>query len=510
LWQDGFTFYTAPSGTVAAPITWTTGLHNNIDGNIGINTTTPSTVLHIRSSGTKNILTQETINGAISPFIDQYLTPDYVDTRSGVNIYDPLYSYSSEPPDTHKIEFERELPIRPVNYWLTSNTAITAVFNLNSTTSVGYLAQQPVLQPQSEAYIVAVGGVIQPYTNYTINPANRTITFTQPIPADISVYVLQTLNPDLSTGYDSTPTQFVSASPSNTGSSTYTLTGLAEPLTDVLGQYVVTIDGIYQIPSDPPYSITPATSTLTFVSDVPQDLSITVTKLPSAVGPIEDACFISTLYTWTSTVNTDIQVLPLSGGPDCILSDRNSYLVNVGGILQVPSSYTIDPINKTITFGSTVQGGISPGGIDISVTQLAAPEFPTRYSTVFKLKDTCNNCVLSSSEEVMRIEPGNVSIAGSIATAPPVYVGGTYTVPPYTSSVILTANTTFNLPDPAKYPGRWLYLRNAGTFSATSNINVLLLTGSTSTAIYGALASRWAQLQSNGSIWAIMAQGNAD
>jgi len=381
----------------------------NSAGYVGIGTQTPLTKLHIETSGSEKILQTTTDN--TSPTIQQDFTTAYIDSISKFDIFDPISANYLDDLRSHAIEFRRKVPCRPVNYWLTSSPVVTSTFLLNG---------GPTLQPESQAYIVTVGGLIQPYTSYTVTPSSRRIVFNSVEdypPSNVSVYVLQTLNPCLSTAYDSVVTQSVSSNPNDTA--VFPLTGLAGPLTDVLGQYVAGVNGVYQIPYTPPYTVSPGASTITFNTNVPADLLVTVTRIPSAVsftGGAEDACFLGTFYTWTTSVSTSVSQLSLADGPIDILSDRNSYIVNVGGVIQTPNTYRVNPRARQLLFSSSVPGSlINP--VDIAITQLAAPEMPIKYSTVLGIGEECITSSIEPINEIVTVRPAGLTVLGTISAS---------------------------------------------------------------------------------------------
>jgi hypothetical protein len=475
---------------------------------LGLGVTSPQGAIHILANGTSNRIIQQTNAGLISPTIEQYLGPDYGDTSSAINVYDP----AADNQKSHSVEFSRQVPVRPVNYWV-FNSGTNPVVN-SFTLSGPY-----PLQNTSGAYIVTVGGVIQPHTVYSVNSTSRVLTFSIPLPADIEVYVLQTLNPLLAEGYDLTPSQFTTVR--NVATTTYTVnSGVTGPLTTNQGQYVVGVNGVYQIPNMPPYSITPVSSALTFSAAVPANLRITMTRLPSAIatiGLMEDVCFLSTIFTWLTTANVSTPSITLNGGPGLILSDKNCYLVNIGGQLQKPTSYSINPRTRVLTFSEPIPGNLSPNGINISVTQLAAPEFPIKHRVTINVADNCYyESADGNAEEVMNVQPGVLTVAGAVATSPPISLASitTYTVPFSASSVIFngTSNLSVRLPLAGAYPGRWLYLkRTQATGAITSHIsNIVQIGGGAPTnTLLPTAASRWAHLQSDGANWVVMAQGAA-
>ena len=380
-------------------------------GYVGIGTQLPLSKLHIETSGSEKIL--QTTTDSSSPTIQQNFSTEYVDGISKLDILDPISANYFDDLRSHAIEFRRKVPIRPVNYWLTSSPVLTSIFALNG---------GPILQTSSKAYIVTVGSVIQPYTSYTVNPTNRRITFISNINAGTNVYVLQTLNPALSTAYDSVVTQVLSSNPNDTD--VFSLSGLASPLRNVLGQYVVGVNGVYQIPHSDVYSINTSVSTITFDSDVPADLLVSVTRIPSAVsftGGAEDACFLGTFYTWTTAVSTNLSQLSLAGGPTDLLSDRNSYIVNVGGVIQTPNTYRVNPRDRQLLFSSSVPGSII-NPVDVAITQLAAPELPIKYSTVLGIGDECLTSSIEPINEIVTVRPSGLTVLGSISATGDVFL----------------------------------------------------------------------------------------
>jgi hypothetical protein len=405
----GFSVFTDTdplSGTIEDIVLRTNGKNRLLidsAGHVGIGTQAPLNTLHIETSGNGRVLQTTTDN--TSPTIQQNFSTAYIDSTAKLEVLDPVNGNFFNNAGSHAIEFRRDVPSRPVNFWLTKSPVETTTFDLSG---------GPILQAESQAYIVTIGGVIQPYTAYTIDSINRQITFNTNVPVNTDVYVLQTLNPVFSTAYDSVVTQAVSSTPN--AESVFPLSGLANPLTVTLGQYVVGVEGVYQIPNNPPYTITPEASTITFVSDVPSNLLVTVTRIPSAIsfaGEAIEACFLGTFYTWTTSVSTSISQFNLIDGPTKLLSDRNSYLVNIGGVLQTPNSYRINPVARQLQFNGPVNGSIE-NPVDIAVTQLAAPEMPIKYSTVIGLGDRCYSQAFEPINEIVTVEQDGLTVLGTI------------------------------------------------------------------------------------------------
>lgn len=377
----------------------------NSVGYVGIGTQSPLSKLHVETSGNEKILQTTTDN--TSPTIQQNFSTAYIDSASKLDILDPINPNYLNDLRSHAVEFRRKVPNRPVNYWLTRSSVLTSVFSLTG---------GPTLQPESQAYIVTVGGVIQPHTAYTVNISSRRITFLTNVLENTEVYVLQTLNPALSTAYDSVVTQVTSNS--NVATSVLPLTGLAAPLTNILSQYVVGIDGVYQIPLSS-YTVNPTVSTITFTPSVLANLPITITRIPSAIsfaGGAADACFLGTFYTWTTAVSSNVFELNLTEGPNNLLSDNNSYIVNLGGVIQTPNTYRINSKTRQLIFNSQVQGSVL-NPVDVAITQLAAPEMPIRYSTVLSIGEECITPGIKPLDEIATIRATGLTVLGAVSAS---------------------------------------------------------------------------------------------
>lgn len=103
-----------------------------------------------------------------------------------------------------------------------------------------------------------------------------------------------------------------------------------------------------------------------------------------------------------------------------------------------------------------------------------------------------------------------LTVSGPIATAPPPANKTTnYAVLATDSSLNFkgSASIAVTLPDPTTCSGRNLHLRNLAAFTVVSaSANVAPLNSETAgTAILAAAAGKWAHLQSNGTVWIIMA-----
>ena len=80
----------------------------------------------------------------------------------------------------------------------------------------------------------------------------------------------------------------------------------------------------------------------------------------TAVGGIQNGLFndplpplYTSFYTWTSTASITATTFPL-GGFETLTNRSGSYIVTVGGVVQAPSNYTVDPNTRLLTFDFNV------------------------------------------------------------------------------------------------------------------------------------------------------------
>jgi hypothetical protein len=236
------------------------------------------------------------------------------------------------------------------------------------------------LPENSQHYLVSVGGLLQPYTTYTVSSATRTLTFNTSIPSQTTVYIILLYNPTQVEDYDYLPTQFVTSSPILT--SKFLLNDFAN-ITPYEGQYIVTVDGVLQRPKnlDNTLQITSAYTFSTnplaieFTEPVQPNLPITVTRLPQHLKCISPVPF----YTWVYTFNAPIKTININTGPQ-IISDSAAYIVNVGGVLQTPSDFILNRDTKTITFVEPI-----PANTYVSITQLSVPQRTIPETSLYEL-----------------------------------------------------------------------------------------------------------------------------
>jgi hypothetical protein len=270
-------------------------------------------------------------------------------------------------------------------------------FKLPNTNSFVLSGTVP-LPENSQYYLVSIGGVIQPYTTFTVSSATRTLTFNNTPPS--TVYVILLYNPAQIEEYDYLPTQFVTSSPVLT--SKFLLNDFAN-LTPYEGQYIVTIDGVLQRPKnlsnnlqtlENSYTILTTPPAIEFTESVQPNLPITITRLPQHLKCISPSPF----YTWVYTFNAPTKTINFNTGPE-IISDSAAYIVNIGGVLQAASDFILDRNNKTITFIEPV-----PANVYISITQLSVPQRTIPETSLYELDLNTQNL-----SKVFPITPNHIN-----------------------------------------------------------------------------------------------------
>jgi hypothetical protein len=107
-------------------------------------------------------------------------------------------------------------------------------------------------------------------------------------------------------------------------------------------------------------------------------------------------------------------------------------------------------------------------------------------------------------------------VQGGISTSTPIFIPGTsqtYNVPFSASSIIFSGTTggcVITLPRPLRCPGRWICIKTLGESVNSSSSDILSFTNVATNTIMVSGAARWVHLQSTGTNWVIMTQGNAD
>jgi hypothetical protein len=146
----------------------------------------------------------------------------------------------------------------------------------------------------------------------------------------------------------------------------------------------------------------------------PQVFTQGITALGGIQGVSENYPLLTTYYSWTSTSSVETSTFPIPLDLGVMLQFPESFLVTVGGVLQPPTTYSIDINNRQIIFTSPVSADI-----EVAATQLATAS-PSSQSFDFVKSNTASFTNLSSVSAVIddltvgaNFEPPNLYILGN-------------------------------------------------------------------------------------------------
>lgn len=118
------------------------------------------------------------------------------------------------------------------------------------------------------------------------------------------------------------------------------------PLSNNSANYLVTVGGVLQPTENLIVDNTERTLRLFVSPDYPPgNVQVNAMQIFNPALPTK---YISSLYYFTTAAPTDTTVFVLTGAPS-LSSNPNHYIVSVDGVVQQPSSYTVDDATKTIT-----------------------------------------------------------------------------------------------------------------------------------------------------------------
>ena len=174
---------------------------------------------------------------------------------------------------------------------------------------------------------------------------------------DIDINVIQIFNPVLPTRHISSIMYWTSAS--YEPSLSFPLTDNPTLSTDP-NYYIVSIDGIVQRPDS--YSINPTAMRIDFDELVPKNTTVNIVYLPTILPPAN----------WIQTFTTETTAFYLTGSNSQVnyqQDPHSSFLVNIGGVLQSPETYSYNVDEQKLVFNTTL-----PINTPVSITQLTVPE----------------------------------------------------------------------------------------------------------------------------------------
>jgi hypothetical protein len=234
---------------------------------------------------------------------------------------------------------------------------------------------------------------------------------------DINIDVIQLFNPVLPTKYISSLMYWTSASTGPT--SIFPLTDNPSLSTDP-NYYIVSVDGLVQRPSS--YTINDINKTIILDTPAPANTTVNIVYMPLILPPTN----------WIQTFNTTTTAFVLTGAinqQNYITDPHSSFLVNIGGVLQNPETYSYDIDNQRLIFNVNL-----PQAVPISVTQLTVEEninAIAAYTPAYVSLDKNYNIWVSlfNSVSVLKFDP-NFNLLFTVAPTGISWPLRSWTIPP--------------------------------------------------------------------------------
>lgn len=220
-----------------------------------------------------------------------------------------------------------------------------------------YIPGSYFLSPNSNNYLVSLGGVLQKPDSYTIFPDERLIQLNTPefiLSDKINLDIVQIFNPLLPETYINS-IQTWTFSTNLTSQSSFSLTG-ATTLTPFSNYYIIAVDGIVQ-PTES-YTIDDITRTLTFSEPVPQNVDVVVYYLPNLQPPAF----------WSITSQSQTTTISLKNTLNYIPDINSNFFISVGGIFQPTDLFIHDTQNQQLIFNTPLPANIPINIIQVNIT----------------------------------------------------------------------------------------------------------------------------------------------
>ncbi len=326
---------------------------------------------------------------------------DYTITPSNSTI-----SFSSPPPQGEIIRAAGLAGIVP--YFLdVANSAGAVIKAFNSVgdgVTVDYnIGFNPIT---ANNLFVFVGGVAQPDSAYTVNPSTNTVTFGTAPGLNENIRI---------TGYDKVNPYVITYQNSNVSVSVFETTANGLTNTFALGfnpqapeTLLVTIDGVVQPITT--YSVNTTSNTISFIEAPVAGENVRVATFYTAIDPyyIQLQATNTTVATFETTANGLVNTFNMGFMP----VSNQALTVAIDGVLQAPSTYTINGQANTITFLTTPSNGeyisvVTIGATNVYVLNDGTVEFaklhPSVSAKVNASFDTANSAATTGKAIAMSI-----------------------------------------------------------------------------------------------------------
>ena len=273
------------------------------------------------------------------------------DTEYSISSVNNSISFLTPPPATETIRVSGYKTVTP--YAVDAANSIGAVVNANNfvgdgTTQSFALGYVPYT---ANNVLVSIGGVIQPDTAYTTNNQNSTISFNTPPGLNENIRVV---------GYSKVNPFVINYATQNVSISVFETTSNGTTATFNVGfdptpkeKLLVTIDGIVQPLTA--FTVNQSSSGITF-DDVPANGKLVrVVTFYTNVNTVAIQLVAAnvTVKNFETTANGLVNSFDLGYPPTSNLT----VTVAIDGVLQPPSTYTVDSVANSISFLSTPANG---------------------------------------------------------------------------------------------------------------------------------------------------------
>jgi len=223
-----------------------------------------------------------------------------------------------------------------VRFFETTSNGTTATFN-------------PGFDPVAPEFIlVAINGIVQPYSSYTVNSSQQSVTL-DAVPENGEFIKITSF-------YSSVNLQTSQVVYSNVSVSVFEATANGNANTFALGfdpqakeTLIVTIDGVMQPLAT--YSVNRSSNTITFVETPANGENVRVATFYTAVNTLQVQ--LTATNTTVSTFETTANGLVSTFNMGFMPVSNQALTVAIDGVLQAPSTYTINSQANTITFLTT-------------------------------------------------------------------------------------------------------------------------------------------------------------
>ena len=268
-----------------------------------------------------------------------------------INSSNSSISFTEPPPVGENIRVTGYKTIIP--YHLDVANSIGAMVNANNfvgdgTTQSFNLGYTPYT---ANNILVSIGGIVQPDTAYTTNNQNSSISFNTPpgLNENIRVVGYSKVNPFVINYATQNVSVSVFETTSNGTSNTFNVGFDPTPKEKLL----VTIDGIVQPLTA--YTVDQNSSGITFDEVPANGKFVRVVTFYTNVNTVAIQLIASnvTVKNFETTANGTTPSFDLGYKP----VDNLTLTVAIDGVLQSPSTYTVDPVANSITFLSTPANG---------------------------------------------------------------------------------------------------------------------------------------------------------